>query len=88
MQRVRLAGPGTVAGHLGLLEGEVSPVCLRALERSVAIGISRERFSQLLQSNSLQAHAFVTALQEDLVSALADAERREAQVIAHRSYES
>lgn len=88
LQRVRLAGPGAIAGHLGLLEDEISPISLRALERSVAVTLDSERFSELLGSDSLLGHTFVTELQEDLVGALADAERREAQVLAHHFYEA
>jgi CRP-like cAMP-binding protein len=84
-QRLRLAGPGTVCAYLGLLDEEPSPVDCRTRERAVVLALPRARCHELLQEDDLLAHRFLNAVQQDLVQALRDANRRQATVISARA---
>lgn len=84
-QRVRLAGPGAACAYLGLLDAGSSPVNCRARERAVILALPRAPFCRLLDGDDPLAHRFLDAVQQDLVQALRDAERRQATLISARA---
>jgi CRP-like cAMP-binding protein len=66
--RVGFAGPGHAFGVVGLLDGEHAPVSSVACERSLLLEIGRQDFGVL-------AHAFITAIESDLIRSLEVASR-------------
>jgi CRP/FNR family transcriptional regulator, cyclic AMP receptor protein len=81
-QRVRLAGPGTACAYLGLIDEGPGPVDCRARERAVVLASPRVCVRELLVAHDPLAHRFLDAVQQDLVQALRDAERRQATLIS------
>jgi CRP/FNR family transcriptional regulator, cyclic AMP receptor protein len=74
-QRVRLAGPGRFVGHVGVLDGEPSPVVAHARERVVLLHLPGERVREMLREPSALARRFSAALAKDVARALWQAER-------------
>ena len=81
-QRVRLAGPGRFVGHVGVLDGEPSPVVARTRERAVLIRLPGERVREMLREPSAVARRFSAALAEDVARALQQANRPVAPTLA------
>jgi CRP/FNR family transcriptional regulator, cyclic AMP receptor protein len=84
-QRVRLAGPGTACAYVGLIDKGLGPVDCRTRERAVVLALPRARFHHLLQGDDPLGQRFLDAVQQDLVQALRDAERRQATLISARA---
>ncbi len=75
VHRVRLAGPGRVVGHLGVLGPAPSVVECRARERAVVLELRWERVSSLLEGHDAASRGFAAALNKDVVRAVLQAER-------------
>ena len=69
--RVRLAGPGRLVGHVGVLDNGPSPVVARTRERAVLIRIPAERAREMLREPSAAVRRFSAALAEDAARAAA-----------------
>jgi CRP-like cAMP-binding protein len=75
VQRVRLAGPGRLACHLGVLDGGPSPVEVRARERSTVLELPRARVQSIVRSPERLHRDITSAIQIDVVRALQAGER-------------
>jgi CRP-like cAMP-binding protein len=75
LQRVRLAGPGRAAGHLGVLDDSPSPIAVRARERSILLEFPRERVEAIVRSPASLDRAITSAIHVDVVHALQAAGR-------------
>jgi CRP-like cAMP-binding protein len=73
--RARLAGPGRLVGHLGVLDSEPSPVSCRARERTILLELPRERVLELVTSTDHLGRTFARGVYADVVDALAQAQR-------------
>lgn len=74
-RRVRLAGPGRLVGHNGILDHGPSPISARARERAVFLSFSPDRVERVLADPSRAARAFSAALLEDTARAVREASR-------------
>jgi len=75
MQRVRLAGPGRAAAHLGVLDDGPSPVDIRAREHSVVLVLPRDRVLELVHSADRPHRTLTSRIHMDVARALNDAQR-------------
>ncbi len=75
VQRVRLAGPGRLACHLGVLDGGPSPVEVRARERSTVLELPRARVQGIVRSPERLHRDITSAIHIDVVRALQAGER-------------
>jgi CRP/FNR family transcriptional regulator, cyclic AMP receptor protein len=82
--RVGLAGPGRAFGYESLLDGEPSPVTAATRERTLLLSVPAEAFSRLFGGSSEGSHAFLEALQRDLMAALRQAHRPHARLASQR----
>jgi CRP-like cAMP-binding protein len=78
--RVGLAGPGRAFGYEGLLDGDAAPVTAATRERTIVLVVSRASFERLFQGTSRGSHAFLEAVQRDLMAALRQAHRPHARL--------
>jgi CRP-like cAMP-binding protein len=81
-QRVRLAGPGSACAYAGIIDDGAAPLDCRARERAVLLAFPRAVVHELLEADDPIARRFAEALDRDLVSALHDAERRQATLVS------
>jgi CRP-like cAMP-binding protein len=72
--RARLAGPGRIVGHLGLLEG-VHPASSLARERSILLELPVERAREIFNRGDDLGERFGFGVYADIVDALFDAQR-------------
>ena len=82
VQRLRLAGPGRAAAHLGVIDEGRSPVTVRARERSVLLEVPRERIVQMVNSPVREDRLLTAALHTDVVLALYAAQRPMPEMLA------
>jgi CRP-like cAMP-binding protein len=80
--RVLLAGPGRAAGHLGVLDDDVSIGVFRARERSIVLEVPRDRIGEFELDPRSAEQRFMRALYQDVVRALEQAERPLARMAA------
>lgn len=80
--RVGLAGPGRAFGYLGLIDGLPIVVASASRERVRLLGVPAAQFERLFHGDDPRAHAFLDALQRDLVTTLRQAERPQARLAA------
>jgi CRP-like cAMP-binding protein len=81
--RVGLAGPGRAFGYEGMLDGEPAPVTAATRERTVLLVVPRPAFERLFQGQSAGSHAFLEAVQRDLMAALRQAHRPHARLASN-----
>jgi len=82
--RVRLAGPGRAVGYVGILDGGPSPVTVATRDRALLLAVPRATFTELFDGATPLSHAFVEAIERDLVAALRQAERPQARLAVSR----
>jgi len=82
VQRLRLAGPGRAAAHLGVIDPGSSPVTVRARERSVLLEVPRERLHKMVNSPTREDRILTAALHTDVVLALYAAQRPMPEMLA------
>jgi CRP-like cAMP-binding protein len=82
--RVRLAGPGRAVGYLGILDGRPSPVTVATRERALLLAVQRTTFAELFDGATPLSHAFLDAVERDLVAALRLAEHPQARLLFSR----
>lgn len=80
--RVRLAGPGSTVGAVGLVDGGPSPMSAATRERSLLLAVPRATFGELFDGGTALSYAFVGAVERELVAALLQAERPQARLAA------
>ncbi|MFL5928435.1 MAG: cyclic nucleotide-binding domain-containing protein [Gaiellaceae bacterium] len=78
--RVRLAGPGSAVAYVGILDGGPSPVTVATRERALLLAVPRATFTELFEGATPLSHAFVEAVEHDLVAALRQAELPQARL--------
>jgi CRP-like cAMP-binding protein len=81
-RRVRLAGPGRFVGHVGVLDGEPSPVVAHACERVVLVALPGEHVRRMLRDASAAARRLTAAITADTARAVWQAERPIARTLA------
>jgi CRP/FNR family transcriptional regulator, cyclic AMP receptor protein len=82
--RVRLAGPGRAVGYAGILDGRPSPVTVATRDRALLLVVPRATFTELFDGATPLSHAFVEAVERDLVAALRQAENPQARLAVSR----
>jgi CRP-like cAMP-binding protein len=85
--RVRLAGPGSAAGFVGLVDGRPSPVTAGTRQRALLLAVPRWTFGELFNGTTALSHAFAEAVERDLITALRQAERPQVRLAATRAQE-
>jgi CRP-like cAMP-binding protein len=80
--RARLAGPGRLVGHLGVLDADPSPVNCRARERTILLELPRERVVELVGLADHLGRTFARGVYADVVDALSQAQRPIARMAA------
>jgi CRP-like cAMP-binding protein len=85
--RVRLAGPGSAAGLVGLVDGRASPVTAGTRQRALLLAMPRWTFGELFNGTTALSYAFVAAVERDLITALRQAERPQVRLAATRAQE-
>jgi CRP-like cAMP-binding protein len=78
--RVRLAGPGRAVGYVGILDGRPSPVTVATRGRALLLVVPRATFTELFEGATPLSHAFVEAVERDLIAALRQAELPQARL--------
>jgi CRP-like cAMP-binding protein len=78
--RVELAGPGRAFGCAHAIDGGPSSVAAVARERTLLLVVPRAAFEHFLHGDTAGSHAFLEAIQRDLVAALHQAERPQARL--------
>jgi CRP-like cAMP-binding protein len=81
--RVGLAGPGRAFGYESMLDGDPAPVTAATRERTVLLVVPRAAFERLFQGESAGSHAFLEAVQRDLMAALRQAHRPHARLASN-----
>lgn len=82
--RVRLAGPGSAAGLVGLVDGRPSPVTAGTRQRALLLALPRWTFDELFNGTTALSFAFLEAVERDLITALRQAERPQVRLAATR----
>jgi CRP-like cAMP-binding protein len=82
--RVRLAGPGRIVTHLGVLDDGPCPTACRARERAILIEMPRARLEELVREESLLAARCLRTVYQDLVNAIVQADRPLSRMAAAR----
>ena len=80
--RVGLAGPGQAFGYETLIDGGPSPVTATTRERTLLLVLPQVQFERLFHGEDAGSHAFLDVIDRDLMSALRQALRPQAQLAA------
>jgi CRP-like cAMP-binding protein len=78
--RVGLAGPGHVFGYESLIDGGPSPVTATTRERTLLLVLPQLQFERLFHGEDSGSHAFLDVIDRDLMAALRQALRPQAQL--------
>lgn len=78
--RVGLAGPGQAFGYESLIDGGPSPVTATTRERTLLLVLPRMQFERLFHGDDAGSHAFLDVIDRDLMAALRQALRPQAQL--------
>ena len=80
--RARLAGPGRMIGHLGLLDDEPTPATYRAREHSILLEVPPQHVAEVLARGDHPSRHLAAGLYADVVDALYEAQRPLARMAA------
>jgi CRP-like cAMP-binding protein len=80
--RVGLAGPGQAFGYESLIDGGPSPVTATTRERTRLLVLPQVQFARLFYGEDSGSHAFLDVIDRDLMAALRQALRPQAQLAA------
>jgi CRP-like cAMP-binding protein len=78
--RVGLAGPGQAFGYESLIDGGPSPVTATTRERTLLLVLPQVQFERLFHGEDSGSHAFLDVIDRDLMAALRQALRPQAQL--------
>lgn len=78
--RVGLAGPGHAFGYESLIDGGPSPVTATTRERTLLLVLPQLQFERLFHGEDSGSHAFLDVIDRDLMAALRQALRPQAQL--------
>ena len=80
--RVGLAGPGQAFGYESLIDGGPCPVTATTRERTLLLVLPQVQFERLFHGEDSGSHAFLDVIDRDLMAALRQALRPQAQLAA------